>query len=85
MQTLTFEINIKPNRAISGDLRYNPSTIKMPIAIIMHGFKGNKNWGFLPILSEQFAEMGYVAINYNHSLKITVGQGKLLISLFRHF
>ncbi len=68
MKTLTFNLIIDSNRSINGDLRFNSEKLKCPIAIVMHGFKGNRNWGFLPTLTEQFAEMGYIAINYDHSL-----------------
>ena len=68
MQNHTFNIEIDANRTISGDVRISQSDAQKPLAIVMHGLKGNRNWGFLPKLSEQFAELGYIAINYDHSL-----------------
>ena len=36
--------------------------------IVAHGFRGFKDWGFLPYLSQQLTQSGFAAISFNHSL-----------------
>lgn len=67
MQKYFFELNTKYNENIVGDICLN-LTQKSPICIILHGFKGHKDWGFLPFLSEQLAKNNIIAIKYNFSL-----------------
>lgn len=44
----------------------DPSELK-PAVIIVHGFKGFKDWGFFPLAGEYFAAIGYHAILFNFS------------------
>jgi dienelactone hydrolase len=41
---------------------------KMPLVIVSHGFKGFKEWGFLPYLSEQLAKAGALVFTQDFSL-----------------
>ncbi len=38
-----------------------------PLVIFIHGFKGNKNWGFIPELCNKISESGFICVKYNHS------------------
>lgn len=38
-----------------------------PCVILVHGFKGFKEWGFWPYIGEFFASKGYIAISFNFS------------------
>lgn len=38
-----------------------------PCIIFVHGFKGFKDWGFVPYISEFFAEKGFFALSFNFS------------------
>lgn len=38
-----------------------------PCLIYVHGFKGFKDWGFVPYLGKYFAEKGYFVITFNFS------------------
>lgn len=40
---------------------------KNPALIYVHGFKGFKDWGFVPFLGEYFAGNGYSVITFNFS------------------
>lgn len=53
---------------IKCDLRYIADGRKMPIIIISHGFKGFRNWGFIPYLAEVLANKGSFAINIDFSM-----------------
>ncbi len=41
---------------------------EVPILIILHGFKGFKNWGFFPFTSDYFRNNGFATFTLNFSL-----------------
>ncbi|MCB0282787.1 MAG: alpha/beta fold hydrolase [Calditrichae bacterium] len=63
----TFHITNDSNEKINIDLRHREDAKEAPAIIIVHGFKGFKNWGFFPDLSERLAMAGYVTITPNLS------------------
>jgi uncharacterized protein len=40
---------------------------KSPCIILVHGFKGFKDWGFWPVLAESFASNNYFVLSFNFS------------------
>jgi len=64
-----FELNNQHVRIISSDLYY-PSNLskKNPLIFICHGFKGFKDWGFFPYVSETLALNGFITICFDFSL-----------------
>lgn len=38
-----------------------------PAVVIVHGFKGFKDWGFFPTLAERLARAGFTAVSFNMS------------------
>lgn len=52
---------------IHGDLRYADHA-SCPILLIIHGFQGSKNWGFFPVIADEFAKNGSIVISWNMSL-----------------
>ena len=59
-----------------------------PAVVICHGFKGFKDWGFFPKLSERLAVAGFTALSFNffHALcsrrpDSRVNRGRLIASL----
>lgn len=40
---------------------------KLPVALVMHGFKGYKDYGFFPYLTQGLADAGLAAIRFNFS------------------
>lgn len=60
------EIPIKGKGKIVCDVRYPISSNKLlPIVVIVHGFTGHKDWGFLPYLSQKLAENDFISIVLN--------------------
>lgn len=57
----------KFNEDISIDLRYDEGTRDAPTIIIVHGFKGFKDWGFFPDLGRRLTDSGYATICFNFS------------------
>ncbi len=63
----TFHVPNKSNEPINIDLRHREDAHESPSVIIVHGFKGFKNWGFFPDLAERLTMAGYVTITPNFS------------------
>ncbi len=55
------------NNLIHFDLRYSEGTNQAPAILILHGFKGFKDWGFLPDLGRSLTRSDYVTLNINFS------------------
>lgn len=47
------------------DLRFNNDAIKKPLLIFCHGFKGYKDWGHFNLISDSFAEKGFIVLKFN--------------------
>ena len=52
---------------LHGDLHYAGHS-SCPILLIIHGFRGSKNWGFFPTIAEELAQNGSIVISWNMSL-----------------
>jgi dienelactone hydrolase len=63
----TIHIQNDSKEDINIDLRHREDAKGAPAIIIIHGFKGFKNFAFFPDLSERLAIAGYVAITPNFS------------------
>ncbi len=64
----TCSIKRKDGEVINFDVRTNDADAKKPLIIVSHGFKGFKEWGFLPYLSEKLAESGAIVYTQDFSL-----------------
>lgn len=64
----SFSIINDLNKAITGDLRYLDNQKPKPAILVFHGFKGFKDWGFLPYISEKMAEKGAITLCINFSM-----------------
>lgn len=49
------------------DVRAGGRDRPRPAVIILHGFKGFKDWGVFPVLAERLAKAGFVAVSLNVS------------------
>ena len=54
-------------RPITLDICYVPDKKIKPVVILIHGFKGFKNWGHFDLLAEKTAEAGFVCLKFNFS------------------
>jgi uncharacterized protein len=57
----------KSNEDIIIDLRFDEGTKDAPTIIIVHGFKGFKDWGFFPDLGRRLTGSGYATLCFNFS------------------
>lgn len=53
---------------IAADVEFPYRGESLPCILLLHGFKGFKDWGFFPILSQRFAQAGAIAVRFNFSL-----------------
>lgn len=54
---------------ITGDIRCTETPEKHSgIVLIVHGFKGFKDWGFFPYVAEYLAQKGFITVTFNFSL-----------------
>jgi pimeloyl-ACP methyl ester carboxylesterase len=49
------------------DVRVAQPDQSVPAIVLVHGFKGFKDWGFFPPLAERLARAGFAAVSYNAS------------------
>lgn len=71
MMKAYFELSNQNCDLIKGDLRVpvpNSITQSIPLIIFSHGFKGFRNWSFIPFVCESFANSGFCVINFDFSL-----------------
>lgn len=64
----TCSIRREDGEVINYDVRKGNSKSPMPLVIVSHGFKGFKEWGFLPYLSESLAAHGALVFTQDFSL-----------------
>jgi uncharacterized protein len=63
-----FEFSNEFGDLIKCDLRLPDSEKNNPLVIFSHGFKGFRNWSFIPYVCEKFAKAGFATINLDYSL-----------------
>ena len=49
------------------DVRAAGRDMPRPAVVVVHGFKGFKDWGMFPPLAERLARAGFVAVSFNLS------------------
>ena len=55
------------NKSIVVDVRYQSNSVEKPVVVFVHGFKGFKDWGYFNLMSEAFAQAGFVFLKLNLS------------------
>jgi len=61
----TFTLPSREGLPIRGDIDAPPDP--SALVVIVHGFKGFKNWGFFPWLADGLCDAGYAAVRFNMS------------------
>ena len=79
-RNLNISIQDTSKRPIVTDLVYDSSIKLGPLIIFCHGYKGFKDWGAWPLLSEALAASGFVVIKFNFSHNGGTHINSLLIS-----
>lgn len=61
-----FQFSVPPDEVIRGDAWVPDAPEEGPAIVVCHGFKGFKDWGFFPYVSEQLAaRTGIVTVSFN--------------------
>lgn len=82
MKHRELEFEYVDGELIRADLRYIEEN--RPLLVFCHGFKGFKNWGFYPHLTESFVKRGYNTLVFNFSLN-GVGDDLLNFTVLEKF
>ena len=61
------QISGSSNREMLTDITFKGTKTRKAVLIFCHGFKGFKDWGSFPTLSNKFAEHGFVFVKFNFS------------------
>lgn len=67
MQKNSFLIDSPYQKKMLADINFLPDGKAKPIIVFSHGFKGFKDWGAFNMVSDYFAEKGFVFIKFNFS------------------
>ncbi len=61
----TFELVPRPGDVIRGDVRIPEGPPPRSAVLVVHGFKGFKDWGFFPHVSTRLAAGGHAVVSFN--------------------
>ena len=74
----TVQFDSPSGKPIVVDIRSIEDERQKPIILVLHGFKGFKDWGFFPFVCDEFARRGAISICLNFSLNgYVVGSDKV--------
>ena len=57
----SFKIKNEYGDNLSTDIRFDESKKHLPLVIFVHGFKGFKDWGGFPYMTDKLAEAMYLS------------------------
>ncbi len=67
MIQFTFQREPSPDHVIRGDVRIPEGSPPRSAVVLVHGFKGFKDWGFFPWLAHRLAAAGHAVVSFNFS------------------
>ncbi|MDX1645578.1 MAG: alpha/beta fold hydrolase [Longimicrobiales bacterium] len=67
MKHRRFAWGVGSGSELRGDVRWLPGPESPGAVIVVHGFKGFKDWGFFPRVCRELARAGLVAVSFNFS------------------
>ena len=62
-----FTLEPRAGELIRGDVRLPDGPSPRAAVVVVHGFKGFKDWGFFPWVADTLVEAGYAAVSFNFS------------------
>ncbi|MFS0728121.1 alpha/beta hydrolase family protein [Paenibacillus sp. 1P07SE] len=63
----TFQLEDETLATIRGEVRVASGVERKPVLLLVHGFKGFKDWGFFPYAAERLAYQGFAVVTFNLS------------------
>ncbi|MFC4101879.1 alpha/beta hydrolase family protein [Paenibacillus xanthanilyticus] len=67
LDTASFEFALERDLTIRGEVRATGEEGRRPVVLLVHGFKGFKDWGFFPYAAERLAQSGFAVVTFNFS------------------
>ena len=67
MKFQPFRLESPLGGSIHGDLRIPATRVSDSAVVVVHGFKGFKDWGFFPFLCEKLVEAGHIVVSFDFS------------------
>lgn len=67
MKARSFELESPMGGILRGDLRAASSENPRSVIVVVHGFKGFRDWGFFPFLCEEVTEKGHTVVSFDFS------------------
>lgn len=55
------------NNVLNCDIKYVDNSLKKPVVIVVHGFKGFKDWGSMHYICDKFCLENYFVVSFNFS------------------
>lgn len=65
--SLPFELKWNEEHVLRGTVKTLEHGLAKPVVVIAHGFKGFKDWGFWPEVTDCLAESGFYAVSFDFS------------------
>lgn len=62
-----FRLELEDGLSLKGDVRVREDGGCKPVILFSHGFKGFKDWGFMPYAAERLALQDFAVITFNYS------------------
>jgi len=74
----TLQFDSPGGKPITADIRSSSDECPKPIVLVLHGFKGFKDWGFFPFVCKELTKRGAITVCINFSLNgYAVGSDKV--------
>jgi uncharacterized protein len=67
VKRVAFTLEPRPGDVIRGDIRVPDGARPATAIVVVHGFKGFKDWGFFPHTAERLAAAGHAVVSFNFS------------------
>jgi uncharacterized protein len=67
VKRVAFTLEPRPGDVIRGDIRVPDGARPATAIVVVHGFKGFKDWGFFPHAAERLAAAGHAVVSFNFS------------------
>ncbi|GAB1370761.1 alpha/beta hydrolase [Candidatus Kapaibacterium sp.] len=85
MKVIYNEILNKVGRIIKYNIRIPEDNSSVPLIIFSHGFKGFRNWSFIPYVCSKFSDSGFISLNLDFSMNGIIDDEKQIYddSVFR--
>lgn len=83
MIRLSFTREPRPGDTLRGDVRIPEGPPPRAAVVVVHGFKGFKDWGFFPWVAGQLAGAGYAVVTFNFSRNGIAGDPQRITDLAR--